>query len=131
MPDISTHPEKEKTYLVRRDAPVVCIRCGRMVPRKARQQQFCSDTCRERARERSRKAFVGRTTGAPTNPPKKLNGFNQYGGPKSRSSLVLNAVQTEVFAGRDWHTVASSDGVVSEVSTWRARSLINTDGGSS
>jgi predicted nucleic acid-binding Zn ribbon protein len=97
----------------RRDTPVVCIRCGRVVPRKARQQQFCSDTCRERARERSRKAFVGRTTGAPTNPPKKLNGFNRYGGPKSRSSLAHSAVQTEFFGGRTWRTVVSSDGVVS------------------
>jgi hypothetical protein len=94
-----------------------------VVPRKARQQRFCSDTCRERARERSRKAFLGCDTGAPTNPPKKLNGFNRYGGSESRSSLAHNAVQTEFFGGRTWRTVASSDGIVSAVSSWRPRTL--------
>jgi hypothetical protein len=69
---------------------------------------------------------VGRATGAPANPPKKLNGFNRYGEPKSRSSLAHNAVQTEFFGGRTWRTVVSSDGVVSEVSTWRSRALQNS-----
>src|SRR5258707_14407261 len=42
----------------RRDAPVVCERCGRKVERKSRQQRFCSGRCQEKARTRVRKAFL-------------------------------------------------------------------------
>jgi hypothetical protein len=116
-----------------RDAPVVCPRCGRVVTRKARQQVYCSTQCRERGKERSRKAFLGQDTGAPPNPPKKVNGFNALQTRKSRSSISLQAphrvVEPEIFGGRAWRQVTSPDGVVCEVSTLRTRAL--RDGGAS
>jgi hypothetical protein len=112
---------------LRRDAPVVCARCGRIVPRQARQQTYCSARCRKSANQRSRKAFLGRDTGAPTNPPKKVNGFNTFGPSKSGSSIALQGpsrvLAAEVFNGRDWRQVVSLDGVVCQVGTLRQRAL--------
>jgi hypothetical protein len=111
----------------RRDAPVVCRVCGRRVERAARQQLYCSRICRERGKQRIRKASLGPTTGAPPNPPKKLNGANGLHGSKVRSSIPQNllreVIETEVFAGRSWRPVLSSDGVSCEVSTLRPRAL--------
>jgi hypothetical protein len=111
----------------RRDIPVVCRVCGRRVERAARQQLYCSRVCRERGKERVRKASLGGDTGAPPNPPKKLNGNNHFGAGKSRSSIPQNlwreVIETEVFAGRSWRPVISSDGVFCEVSTLRPRAL--------
>ena len=113
----------------RRDAPVVCRVCGRRVERAARQQLYCSRVCRERGKQRVRKASLGRDTGAPPNPPKKLNGVNGLQGSKARSSpppnLLREVIETEVFAGRAWRPVISSDGVSCEVSTLRPRALRN------
>jgi hypothetical protein len=111
----------------RRDIPVVCRVCGRRVERAARQQVYCSRICRERGKERIRKASLGGDTGAPPNPPKKLNGANGLQGAKPRSSppqnLLREVIETEVFAGRSWRPVLSSDGVSCEVSTLRLRTL--------
>jgi hypothetical protein len=86
----------------RRDAPVLCRVCGRRVERAARQQLYCSRACRERGKERVRKASLGRHTGAPPNPPKKSNGNNGLRGSKTRSStpqnLLREVVEIEVFA---------------------------------
>jgi hypothetical protein len=116
---------------------VCCPICGRIVTRKARQQRFCSDRCRERNREgergktRSRKALLGGDTGAPRAPIEKANGFKSLPAPKSGSSIALKAprkvLETEVFGGRTWRQVVSSGGVVCEVGTLRKRTLV--DGG--
>jgi hypothetical protein len=38
-----------------RGAPVVCAQCGRTIARRSRQQQYCSDRCRnQNARQRVR-----------------------------------------------------------------------------
>jgi hypothetical protein len=114
-------------FAARRDAPVVCRVCGRRVERAARQQVYCSRVCRERGKERVRKASLGRDTGAPPNPPKKLNGISDLYGSKTRSSplqsLLREVIETEIFAGRSWRPVFSSDGVCCEVSTLRPRVL--------
>jgi hypothetical protein len=111
----------------RRDAPVLCRVCGRRVERAARQQRYCSRICRERGKERVRKASLGGDTGAPPNPPKKLNGINGLQGAKARSStpqnLLREVIETEVFGDRSWRPVISSDGVSCEVSTLRPRAL--------
>src|SRR5262249_57203702 len=106
-----------------------------IVPRKARQQRFCSDRCRERNKEgergkkRSRKALLGGDTGAPPAPLKKANGFNTLPAPKSGSSIALQAprhvIEAELFGGREWQPVISSGGVVCEVGTLRQRALRN------
>ena len=118
-------------FAARRDAPVVCVRCGRSVLRQARQQKFCSAHCRELAKQRTRKAFLGQDTGAPPNPPQNVNGFKSLPAPKSGSSIALQAprdvIEAEVFSGRQWRPVVSSGGVVCEVSTWRRRTLVGRD----
>jgi hypothetical protein len=131
---------------IRRTDPVCCPICGRTVPRKARQQRFCSARCRgrgkehTRGKERSRKASPAETavqtikngvgyptTGAPTTPPEKANGFNLFGPPKSGSSIALQApprvIEAEVFGGRVWRQVVSPGGVVCEVGALRKRAL--------
>jgi hypothetical protein len=111
----------------RRDAPVLCRVCGRRVERAARQQLYCSRVCRERGKERVRKASLGGDTGAPPNPPKKLNGTNGLQRSKSRSStpqdLLREVIETEVFDGRSWRPVTSTDGVTCWVSALRPRAL--------
>jgi hypothetical protein len=113
----------------RRDTPVTCDHCGRVVRRRSRQQRFCSDACRERGRERSRKAFLSQDTGAPTHPLKKVNGISVFGGRKSWSStppeLLRKIVEVEVFAGRQWRPVISTDGVACEVAACRTRALLD------
>src|SRR5262245_30966717 len=58
----------ERPEVLRRDAPVICEACRHAVARKARQQRYCSDRCRESCKKRSRKAGMGGYTGAPPNP---------------------------------------------------------------
>jgi hypothetical protein len=119
---------------IRRTDPVCCPVCGRIVARKTRQQRFCSDRCRERSKEsergkeRSRKALMGWHTGAPTEPLKKANNFSRFEQPKSGSSIARKpfldeVIEAEVFGGREWRQVTSSDGVVCQVSTLRPRAL--------
>jgi hypothetical protein len=83
----------------RRDAPVWCRVCGRRVARVARQQLYCSRACRERGKERIRKASLGGDTGAPPNPPKKLNGANGLHGSKTRSSTPQSLLREVIEAG--------------------------------
>jgi hypothetical protein len=113
----------------RRDALVVCRVCGRRVERAARQQLYCSRACRERGKERVRKASLGRYTGAPPNPLKKSNNNNHFGTGESQSSLPQNllreVIETEVFADRSWRPVSSSsDGIVCWISTLRPRVVV-------
>jgi hypothetical protein len=121
----------------RRDEIVACPTCGRHVPRKARQQRYCSARCCELARQRSRKAINalksgGRYpySGAPANPPKKINGANALQALKSRSrvppDLWREIVQIELFGGRDWRPIVSSGGVTCEVGKLRPRALVST-----
>jgi hypothetical protein len=131
-------PIPPRRNAMHRNAPVVCLRCGRSVPRQARQQLYCSDACRERGRERTRVGAIKKgarylPTSAPANPQKKVNGFNLLSAPKSGSSLGSGAprwvIEVEVFGGRAWRQVVSSGGVVCEVGTLRKRAL--RDGGAS
>ena len=78
-----------------RNSPVACPECGRTVPRRARQQRFCSTRCRNRAknRNRSRKAFLGParhpTLGGEPNLPKKPSKIKALQGVKSAQSTLL------------------------------------------
>jgi hypothetical protein len=119
--------------IVRRDAPVTCAGCGREVARRARQQRFCSDRCKERGRTRCRKKTAVHAlkivppSGAPTNPPKKASNFNGVQREKSRSSPHILApaqvLAVEVFGGA-WHEATSSDGVAIQASRIRPRALV-------
>jgi len=70
--------------------PVICANCGRRAERKAKQQRYCSDRCREKGKDRSRKALMGGDTGAPPNPNKNINAINNLQGAKSGSSIPIN-----------------------------------------
>jgi len=113
----------------RRDAPVTCASCGREVQRRARQQRFCSDRCRNReiGRKRVRKAFLGRDTRAPANPPKKDKEFKVLQRAKTLSSRGIfgpaHVLAAEVF-DRKWEPRVSSGGVVIEVGRLRQRALV-------
>jgi hypothetical protein len=118
-----------KTFANRRDAPVICAGCSRSVPRRARQQRFCSDRCRNReiGHGRVRKASLGRDTGAPANPPKKNRNFSALRRAELLSSRRILApadvLAIEVF-GRGWNPAVSSGGVPIEVRRLRSRTLV-------
>jgi len=110
----------------RRDAPVSCASCGREVAGRARQQRFCSARCKEKARTRVRKAFLGRHTSAPTNPPKNINEIKALERVKTLSSHGILG-PAHVFAvelNRDWQPAISSDGVAIEIGRLRTRFLV-------
>ncbi len=104
-----------------RDAPVICANpaCGRRVKRRSRRQKYCSDRCRQMTGHYTVKPVLGGDTRNDRNPPKKVNVSNVLHGTKSRSDLIRNAVQTELFAGREWERVVSPDGVVALVTRLR------------
>ena len=105
----------------RRDAPVQCPVCDRIVQRTSRNQRFCSARCRKRDYEkngRTRVIFVGsgRDTRDHDAPSQKLNGFNGLQAAKSGSNPRIygprHVIEAELFAGRDWTPTVSPDGVV-------------------
>jgi hypothetical protein len=106
----------------RRDAPVSCASCGRVVARRARQQRYCSARCQEKARARVRKAVFGRDTRAPGDPPKKHKQFKALQRAKTLSSYDIfgpeEVLAIEVF-GRTWQRAISTDGVPIEISKLR------------
>jgi predicted nucleic acid-binding Zn ribbon protein len=99
-------PEPQHRLAVHRRAKVECPACGRTVERKARHQRFCSDRCKEKGRQRTRKAFLGQDTGAPTHPYKLTNknkGMqSQKCGPNPRISGVLDALAQKAAATLKW-----------------------------
>jgi hypothetical protein len=90
----------------RKDTPVTCAACGRRVTRKARQQRFCSDRCRdyEKGQRRVRKSFLSTDTRASPNPLFFPNKNNELQRPKSGSSIPLN-----VLGGYHWPNAVPVD----------------------
>lgn len=117
----------DQRTLVRRRDVVVCAHCGEDTPRRSHRQKYCSDECKEKARTRVRKSFLGSDTGAPTKAKKKRRNFNVLQGRKSGSTVSISldlwhvVVDVEIFAGRRWAKVTSDDGVVCLVSTFKPR----------
>jgi hypothetical protein len=112
-----------------RDAPVRCPVCDKREQRRARQQTYCSRKCRQRAHYDKSVAqgrfnpLLGKDTGLPTNPPKKMCNFNELQTAKTGSSLRICGppwvTERELFAGRDWREATSTDGVVCLVASLR------------
>jgi hypothetical protein len=103
----------------RRDEAVVCERCGARVERRIRGQRFCSARCRERARGRSRKVFLGKDTRAPTPPPNFRNKFNNLqaindGTSPAKNALLARAIRVECFDSHQWVEKVSPDGVTKD-----------------
>jgi hypothetical protein len=107
----------------RRDKPLKCASCAREVPRRARQQRFCSARCKEKAR----KAFLTTDTGAPANPQKKYNKLKALQRAKALSSTRILApahVLAEEVFNRPWGAATSSGGVAIEIGRLRRRALV-------
>ena len=114
-----------------RNEPVVCALCGRSVERAARQQRYCSARCREKGKERTRKAGLTHDTGAPPDPPKNASRNNNLRRAKSGSNhLKIHArgwqapghvIRAHFPAGVE---VVSRDGVASFVVQLRPRGLV-------
>ena len=107
-------PDRKK-LAARKDEPVICRKCGKRTKRQMRGQRYCSRICRERARRRSRKAFLDRTARAPATPKKNRKDFNALAAAIRRSSHGIcgpaKVIEAECFAGRKWKLVISPDGV--------------------
>jgi hypothetical protein len=98
--DRSSNPSSRRNdaprLSARRDAPVICSACGRRVARKARQQRYCSDRCRDFARRENKARTAIKNpvavvdTRQPTKSPKTSSENNKLQGAKSASTLPLN-----------------------------------------
>src|SRR5262249_6232876 len=105
-------------------SPVQCGSCGTIVERRSRQHRFCSPGCKERARvrrPRDRKLNAARAV-LPSHPPKKMNQIN--GGQKANIIGQKHVIAAEVWGGREWTPMVSSDGVAIGVSRLRQRALV-------
>src|SRR6516162_6315995 len=110
----------------RRDQAVVCESCGAKVERRMRGQRFCSARCRDQVRGRSRKAFLGRGTRAPTTPAKfRKNANNLHAiideSSPAKNALLSRAIQVECFYPHQWVEKVSPDGVKVWVAQLRPR----------
>jgi hypothetical protein len=97
---------------------LACAGCGRAVEhRVGRRPRFCSTKCRNRenGRGRVRKARLGRDTGAPAKLTKKNSKLKALQRAKTLSSYRIygptEALDVEVWGGRDWQPAVSSGGV--------------------
>lgn len=106
--------ELQSKQIFRRDTPVACASCGRIIPRMARQQKFCSSACRKRAarylgsksKNKSRREPPLQKCG--TNPQKTINGIKAAPTPIFGPRSVI---EVEIIEARDWQEVISHDGV--------------------
>src|SRR5262245_30653877 len=128
LSDLEQRETPRNSYrAARRDAAVNCPICGRVVQRRARQQQFCSRRCRQKANYGEKVArgdFSTRTIARPTNPPKKDNKFKALQRAKSLSShriLAPERVPAVELFDRSWKPGISSGGVAVEIGRLRAR----------
>jgi hypothetical protein len=131
---------------VHRGNAATCQRCGKPLAAKrtGRKPRYCSARCRDAHRRQLNFDFCATTraaiTGAFKNParyPHQAKPRNAKNSPAISSGCRANLagrgsvdkalwrsiVEREVFAGRDWREVTSSDGVKSEVTMLRPRPL--------
>jgi hypothetical protein len=136
MHDILNFPHRDKT-----DSLKTCASCGDVfVPRRP-WQTFCSSGCRldafrRRAAGTSETYEMDRPTRAPeinavaSSPIAKTPVKPHFPNAFQRGVRTpRHVIETEVFGGRTWRQVVSSDGVVCEVGTLRKRTLV--EGGAS
>jgi endogenous inhibitor of DNA gyrase (YacG/DUF329 family) len=108
-----------------------CGSCGKPITHHAgRRPSYCSARCRMRefGKGRSRKAFLGGDTGAPTKRQKIHSNNNALQRAKIQSGTRIlgpaSVLAIEVF-GRPWQSRTSSGGVALEVAQLRPRALVN------
>jgi endogenous inhibitor of DNA gyrase (YacG/DUF329 family) len=107
-----------------------CASCGKPITHHAgRRPRYCSARCRMRefGKGRSRKAFLGRDTRAPTKHSKISSNNSALHGAKMHLSTRIigpaSVLTIEVF-DRAWQSRTSSGGVTIEVAQLRPRALV-------
>jgi hypothetical protein len=130
------HSRSKARPAQRRDAPVTCAHCSRSVRRKSRQQRFCGRKCRvsaHRAKTAIRPLKIHSRyphSGDETKVRKKAKDSNGLRDRFSRSTPRISGpasvIEAEVYAGRNWQRVVSSDGVEVEIAWLRPRALRET-----
>jgi hypothetical protein len=121
----------------RRDAPVVCASCGRQVRRRGRLQRYCNTRCRKRGHyaQKVRRGDFSTPrmldTALGTTLLQKGSKYNALQRAKTLSSYDIfgpeEVLAIEVF-DRPWRRAISTDGVRSEISRLRARTLVESLG---
>jgi endogenous inhibitor of DNA gyrase (YacG/DUF329 family) len=108
-----------------------CASCGKPITHHAgRRPRYCSARCRthEFGKGRSRKAFLGRDTGAPTKHQKIYSNNNALQVARIQSSTRVvgptSVLTIEVF-DRAWQFQTSSGGAAIEVAQLRPRALVS------
>ena len=91
-----------------------CPVCEHSVERRSRQQRYCGNRCRNKARYKpavhTNSARLSIDSGDRTHPPKTVNENNNLQGQKTGSSLswtCVNDVTWRLTDGRPWRTPAS------------------------
>ena len=117
----------------RRDAPVVCARCGRQVRRRGRLQRYCSTRCRkcghyaQKVRRGDFSTAKWSDTALGTTLLQKDSKYNALQRAKTLSSNRIfgpaDVLDAEVF-NRHWQPAVSSGGVMLQVSRVGARALV-------
>ena len=119
---------------VRHGNAASCQNCGEpIIPKRgSRRQRFCNSRCKDEARRNRNNAICGRAR-YPSGPvPRSVkNSHANSNGCKADfagrgsvdKALWRSIVELEVYAGRDWSEVVSSDGVVSQVAMLWPRAL--------
>jgi hypothetical protein len=122
---------REASRVHARTRKLDCGSCGKPITHHAgRRPSYCSARCRTRefGNRRSRKAFLGRDTGAPTKWQKIYSDNNALQGAKIQSSTRIvgptRVLTIEVF-DRAWQSRTSSGGVAIEVAQLRPRALVS------
>src|SRR5262245_23186782 len=125
--------EHSETRAQARTRELKCESCAKPIThRTGRRPRYCSDWCRMRefGKGRSRKAFLGGESRAPTKRPIIDSKNNALERAKNQSSARIlgpaSVLAAEVFGtGRNWRSQTSSDGVAIEIAQRRTRALIN------
>jgi endogenous inhibitor of DNA gyrase (YacG/DUF329 family) len=134
LPDITPKMRKARRDESRahpRTRRLDCKSCGKpMTHHAGRRPSYCSARCRMRefGKGRSRKAFLGGDTRAPTKRQKIDSNNNALQRAKIQSGTRIlgpaSVVAIEVF-GRAWQSRTSSGGMAIEVAQLRPRVLVN------
>jgi hypothetical protein len=117
----------------RRDAPIVCARCGRQVRRRGRLQRYCSTRCRkcghyaQKVRRGDFSTPKWSDTALGTTLLQKDSKYNALQRAKTLSSNRIfgpaDVLDAEVF-NRPWESATSSAGVAIEIGRLRHRALV-------
>ena len=84
---------KQIPKLIKKNQPVNCDSCGCAVPRKARQQRYCSPRCRKKsAGNASKKLGCSRGSRRRINPHKTASDVNAIQTQKPRLSVPFNII---------------------------------------